>query len=345
MRSNLAWGAKWTAANLVLAAVAALAPLAISALAQIEPAKKASPPKKSWTPPRTADGQPDLQGIWSNASIIPLERPKELEGKQYFQPEEMASYEAKVFARTSRDKQPPPGGVGTYNNFWWDADSKRAPNFRTSLIVDPADGKVPALTPEAQKKVQEDRAYAREHPADGPEDRSLMERCLLWPTAGPPMLPSFYNNAQFGPLTTNYQIVQTRGYIVILMEIIHDARMIPLDGRPHLPPGVRQWMGDSRGHWEGNTLVVDTTNFTDKTKFRGADQNLHLTERFTRSSADTILYEFTVDDPTAFTKPWRGEIPMIASDGPLFEHACNEGNYGLVGILGGARADEKKGLK
>jgi hypothetical protein len=345
MRSKPAWGAKWTAANLVLAAVAAVAPLAISALAQIEPAKKASPPKKSWTPPRTADGQPDLQGIWSNASIIPLERPKELEDKQYFQPDEMASYEARVFARTSRDKQPPPGGVGTYNNFWWDADSKRAPNFRTSLIVDPADGKVPALTPEAQKKVQEDRAYAREHPADGPEDRSLMERCLLWPTAGPPMLPSFYNNAQFGPLTTNYQIVQTRDYIVILMEIIHDARMIPLDGRPHLPPGVRQWMGDSRGHWEGNTLVVDTTNFTDKTKFRGADQNLHLTERFTRSSADTILYEFTVDDPTAFTKPWRGEIPMIASDGPLFEHACNEGNYGLVGILGGARADEKKGLK
>lgn len=346
MRSKLTWGANWTAANLVLAAVAAVAPLAMSAMAQSESAaKKAAPSKKSWTPPRTADGQPDLQGIWSNASIIPLERPKELEGKQFFQPEEMAAYEARVFARTSRDKQPPPGGVGTYNNFWWDADSKRAPNFRTSLIVDPADGKVPALTAEAQRKVQEDRAYAREHPADGPEDRSLMERCLLWPTAGPPMLPSFYNNAQFGPLTTNYQIVQTRDYIVILMEIIHDARMIPLDGRPHLPPGVRQWMGDSRGHWEGNILVVDTTNFTDKTKFRGADQNLHLTERFTRSSADTILYEFTVDDPTAFTKPWRGEIPMIASDGPLFEHACNEGNYGLAGILGGARAGEKKGLK
>jgi hypothetical protein len=129
------------------------------------------------------------------------------------------------------------------------------------------------------------------------------------------------------------------------MEIIHDVRMIPLDGRPHLPPNVCQWMGDPRGHWEGNTLVVDTTNFTDKTKFRGADENLHLTERFTRSSADTILYEFMVEDPTAFTKPWRGEIPMSLSDGPLFEHACNEGNYGLVGILAGARADERKALQ
>jgi len=320
--------------NLVLAAVAAVAPLAISALGQGA--------KKPWTPPRTVDGQPDLQGIWSNASIVALERPKELEGKQFLTEQEMAAYEAKVFARSSRDKQPAPGGVGTYNNFWWDGDSRRAPNFRTSLIVDPADGKVPSLTPQAQKKVEEDRVYAREHPADGPEDRSLLERCILFPTAGPPMLPSFYNNSVFGPLTTNYQIVQTREHVLIDIEIIHDVRMIPLDGRPHLPPNVRQWMGDSRGHWEGNTLVVDTTNFTDKTKFKGADENLHLTERFTRSGPDTVLYEFTVDDPTAFTRPWKGEIPMIRGDEHLYEHACNEGNYGLVGILGGARADEKR---
>ena len=226
-------------------------------------------------PPRTADGQPDLQGIWSNASIIPLERPKELEGKQFLTPEEMAAYEGKVFPRSSREKLVAAGQVGTNNDFWWDGDSKRAPNFRTSIIVDPPDGKGPALTPEAQQRVQADRAYAREHPADGPEDRSLMERCILFPMAGPPMLPSFYNNSQFGPLTTNYQIVQTPGSVALLMEVIHDTRIIPLDGRPHLPAAVRQWMGDSRGHWEGNTLVVDTTNFTGKTKFRGADENLH----------------------------------------------------------------------
>jgi len=327
----------WTQVNLVLAAAAAMASVAISAHGQNA--------KKPWTPPRTSDGQPDISGIWSNASIIPLERPKELEGKQFFKPEEMAAYEARVFARSSRDKQPAAGAVGTYNNFWWDGDSRRAPNFRTSLIVDPADGKVPPLTPAAQKRAQEDRAYARAHPADGPEDRTLLERCIHYPTAGPPMLPSFYNNSQFGPLTTNYQIVQTRDTVVILVEIIHDARVIPLDGRPHLPANVRQWMGDSRGHWEGSTLVVDTTNLTDKTKFRGADENLHLTERFTRSGPETLLYEFAIDDPTAFTKPWRGEIPMITGDEHLYEHACNEGNYGLMGILGGARADEKKGLK
>jgi hypothetical protein len=319
---------------------------ALSALAQnTSQPKKAAPANKSWTPPRTAEGQPDLEGIWSNASIVPLERPKELEGKQFFTLEEKTAYEQKVFARSSRERPTAAGNVGTYNDFWWDADSKRALNLRTSLIVDPPDGKIPPLMPEAQQRVQADRAYTREHPADGPEDRPLMERCLLFPTTGPPMLPSFYNNSVFGALTTNYEIVQTRDYVTIVVELNHDARIIPLDGRPHLPPNVRQWLGNSRGHWEGNTLVVDTTNFTNKTKFRGADENLHLTERFTRTAPDTILYEFTMDDPTAFTKPWKGEIPMIASGGFMYEHACNEGNYGLAGILGGARADERKGLK
>jgi len=210
--------------------VIALAALVVSGLAQ--PARV----NKPWTPPRTTDGHPDLQGIWSNASIIPLERPKELEGKQFLTKEEMAAYEAKVFPRTSREKPVAPGQVGTYNDFWWDGDSKRAPNLRTSIIVDPADGKVPALTPEAQRRVLAERAYAREHPADGPEDRPLMDRCLLFPMAGPPMLPSFYNNSQYGPLTTNYQIVQTPATIALLMEVIHDVRVIPLDGRPHLPP-------------------------------------------------------------------------------------------------------------
>ncbi|HUI78144.1 MAG TPA: hypothetical protein VLY24_09515 [Bryobacteraceae bacterium] len=313
-----------------LVALMAVAWLAVSAQAQ-----------KAWTPPRTADGQPDIEGVWSNASIVPLERPKELEGKPFFTPEEKAAYEKKVFARSRRDKPTAEGSVGTYNDFWWDADSKRAQNFRTSLIVEPPDGKIPPLTPQARQKMEADRAYAAKHPADGPEDRALMERCLLFPTTGPPMLPSFYNNSVFGALTTNYQIVQTRDYVVIVVELNHDARMIPLDGRPHIPAGIRQWLGNSRGHWEGNTLVVDTTNFTDKTKFRGADENLHLTERFTRVAADTLLYEFTMDDPTAFTKVWKGEVPMIESSGPLYEHACNEGNYGLAGILGGARAEER----
>jgi hypothetical protein len=313
-------------------AIAAMMPLALTA-------------QKGWTPPRTADGQPDIQGVWSNASIIALERPKDLGEKQFFTEEEMRAYEAKVFDRSSREKPLPPGQVGTYNNFWWDADSKRAPNYHTSLIVDPPDGRVPALTPEARRKTDADLAYTKEHPADGPEDRPLFERCLVYPMTGPPMLPSFYDNHQYGPLTSNYQILQIPGYVVILMEILHDIRVIPLDGRPHLPRTIRQWKGDPRGHWEGNTLVVESTNFTDKTKFRGADENLHLIERFTRTAPDILLYEFTVDDPTAFTKPWKGEVPMIASDSPLYEHACHEGNYGLAGILGGARADEKKGLK
>ena len=290
------------------------------------------------------DGQPDIQGIWSNASIIPLERPKELEGKQFFTREELPAYEQKVFTRTTRDRPPAPGNVGTYNDFWWDRDARRALNLRTSIIVDPPDGKVPPLTPQAQKRVEAERVYSRQHPADGPEDRSPAERCLVFPMGGPPMLPSFYNNSQYGPLTTSYRIVQTPGYVMILMEIIHDVRVIPLDGRPHLPSTVRQWLGDSRGHWQGITLVVDTTNFTNKSKFRGADENLHLTERFTRIDPETLLYEFTVDDPSVFTKPWKGEIPMTASHVLVYEHACHEGNYGLFGILGGARADEREAV-
>src|SRR5580698_6022003 len=172
--------------RLITAIALSAATVAISASAQNA--------KPAWTPPRTADGRPDLNGIWSNASIIPLERPKELEGKQSFTPEEALAYQEKVFKRSSRERPTAAGNVGTYNDFWWDPDSKRAPNLHTSLIVDPPDGKVPALTPAAQQRAQEDRAYSRAHPADGPEDRSLMERCLIFPTTGPPMLPSFYNN-------------------------------------------------------------------------------------------------------------------------------------------------------
>jgi hypothetical protein len=200
--------------------------------------------------------------------------------------------------------------------------------------VDPPDGKVPALTPEAQKRMQESRAYTRVHGADSAQDRSIQERCLSEPTAGPPMLPGPYNN--------NYQIVQTPEYVVIFIEMIHDIRIIPIASQPVLSSDVRLWLGDSRGHWEGNTLVVDTTNFTDKTHFRGSDENLHLIERFTRVDQDTLLYEFTVDDPTAFTKPWKAELPMNKSNGMIYEFACHEDNRAMVNMLKTAREEEAK---
>ncbi len=224
----------------------------------------------------------DLQGIWTNATITPLERPKELGNKQFFTPAEAAKYERDTNQRNNADQREsnPEADVNhAYNQFWWDRGSKVA-GLRTSLIIDPPDGRIPPLTPAAHERMAAQMAYTRAHSTDGPENRLLSERCLLWATAGPPMLPSFYNN--------DYQIVQTPNTVAILVEMIHDVRMIPLDGRPHLPGNIRQWMGDPRGHWEGNTLVVDTANFTDKTQFRGADENLHLTERFTRVRSGDI---------------------------------------------------------
>ncbi|MBV8731795.1 MAG: hypothetical protein JO336_18460, partial [Acidobacteriia bacterium] len=250
--------------------------------------------------------------------------------------EEAIAFEKRTLAQTNADRRD--GGaeadVGrAYNDAWYDRGTKTVPTLRTSLVIDPADGRIPPLTPERQKYMADLRQAAIGHSTDGPENRLLQERCLLWPTAGPPMLPSFYNN--------NYQIVQTKNYVMILVEMVHDARIIPLDNRPHLPSSVREWMGDSRGHWEGDTLVVETTNFSDKTRFRGADENLKLTERFTRVNPDTIQYEFTVNDPTAFTRPWTAQIPMTRSEGPIFEYACHEGNYAMFDMLAGARAEEK----
>jgi hypothetical protein len=285
-------------------------------------------------------GQSDLQGIWSDATITPLERPNDLAGKQTFTAEEAADYEKQVGDRNNVDHRSGNAEADVtlgYNDFWWDRGTKVVGSRRTSLIVDPPDGRVPPLTPEAQKRVQDTRAWMREHSTDGPEGRSLSERCILWTTAGPPMLPGPYNN--------NFQIVQTRDYVLILSEMIHDARVIPLDGSPHLASNIRQWMGDSRGHWEHDTLVVDTTNFSDQYSFRGSDRNLHLTERFTRASPDVLLYEFTVDDPTAFTKPWTAQISVTRTKGPIFEYACHEGNYAMTDILAGARAAEAKKLQ
>jgi hypothetical protein len=298
----------------------------------------AQAPTKKYTPPRTPDGQPDLTGIWTNITLTPLQRPAELANKTFFTEPEARKYEEDTVSRNNADRRDGNAQADVnraYNDFWWDRGTKVVETLRTSLIIDPPDGKIPPLTAEAQQR-QTVQAQARRGrgPADGPEDRSLSERCIVWPTGGPPMLPSFYNN--------NYQIVQGPGYVTILVEMIHDARVIPLDGRPHADASIRQWMGDPRGHWEGNTLVVETTNFTDKTRFQRSSENMKLIERFTRTAPDTIMYEFTVDDPSTFTRPWTAQIPMKKAEGPLLEYACNEGNYSMEGILGGARADEKK---
>ncbi len=299
--------------------------------------KGVAPAPKNWNPPRTADGQPDLQGVWTNSTLTPLERPAEFAGKEFLTEQEAADYVKRTLQQVSSDRRDGGAQVDvnrSYNEFWRDRGNNLVADRRSSLIVDPPDGRVPPLTPAAQKRVEEARTWMREHATDGPEGRSMAERCISWTTAGPPMLPGPYNN--------DLQIVQAPGYVVILNEMIHDTRLIPLDGRPHVSPGVRQWMGDSRGHWEGNTLVVDSTNFNQEYSFRGSDANMHLTERFTRVSPDVIQYEFTVDDPTAFTKPWTARIPLNKTAGPVYEYACHEGNYALTDILAGARAAEKK---
>lgn len=292
---------------------------------------------KSWTPPRTPDGQPELQGNWTNITITPMERPAEFANKAFLTKAEAAEYEKRTLDNNNADRRD--GGVDAdlgraYNDAWYDRGTHVVPTLRTSLVIDPPDGRIPPLTPERQKQMAVLRDEVQTHATDGPEYRPLPERCLLWPTAGPPMLPSFYNN--------NYQIVQASGYVMILVEMIHDVRIIPLDGRPHAPAPVHQWLGDSRGRWEGDTLVVETTNFNDKSRFRGADENLKLVERFRRTDPDTIIYEFTVSDPTAFTKPWSAQIPMRRTEEQIFEYACHEGNYALRGVLAGARADEKR---
>lgn len=277
----------------------------------------------AWTPPRTAGGRPDLSGFWTNATLTPLERPKELAGKAFFTPAEAAAYERNSIAQHQREATP---------DSLWNGHAHVVSTLRTSLIIGPPDGRLPRSTKAALQRAGEARAARRDHPADGPEDRSLSERCLLWPTAGPPMLPDF----------NIYQIVQCAGYLAIVSEMMHETRVIPLGDQPHLPGSVRQWLGDSRGHWEGDMLVVETANFTDKTPVYGSSKNMRLTERFTRTAPGTILYRFTVNDPDAFAAPWTAEIPMHPAQGPLAEYACQENNEGLARILSGARAEERR---
>ena len=284
-----------------------------------------------------SDRRPDLDGVWNYATLTPLERPGQYADKPVLTDKEAEAFEREALQRNDADRRPPAGSDAdvalAYNNAWYDRGSKVVGTRRTSIITDPPDGRIPALTAEGQRRATMRADARREHgPADGPEDRSLAERCLLF-GAGPPMLPGPYNN--------NVQIMQTRDFVVIANEMIHDARIVPLNGGPRLPGSVRRWQGDPRGHWDGETLVVDTTNFSDRTNVRGSDEQLHLVERFRRVDADTLLYEFTVDDPTAFTKSWSGAIPMTRSIEPIYEYACHEANYAMGGILRGARAQEK----
>ena len=306
-----------------------------------EPAHNAAKPDKAFAQPRTPDGQPDLQGYWSNGSYVPLERPRSLGAKEFYT-------EAEALAIRNRQLQSEHSQAANdihYDNAIWQGErfSKGPPDLRTSIVFDPPDGRLPPLSADGQKLAAERAARGREISPASPESRTLGERCITWGADGPPMLGSTYN--------ANFQIVQNADAVVILTEMIHAARTIWLDGRPHISAAIHQLAGDSRGHWEGDTLVVDSTNFSDETNFRGppatarqdifSSPRLHVTERFTRSSGDTIVYRFTVDDPGVWTRPWSGETVLRKTKGPIFEYACHEGNYGLVDILAGAREAEK----
>ena len=301
------------------------------------------PPSESYTPPLTAWGHPDLQGVWNNNTNVPLERPDEFEGRTALTDEEVAE-RGRTLSETvygTPENRVDVGGTGFYSEYW----NEPGPDLnRSSLLIEPADGKLPALTAEGERDRAAGGPYVQRAPTDI-SDLSVYERCI---TRGLPggMMPGFYNH--------NYQIAQTPEYVAILVEMIHDARIIPLDGRPHLSPEIRQWMGDSRGHWEGNTLVVETTHFPHTVSLRGLVRphdfhlrgtNLRLVERFTRVSEDSIDYRFTVEDPRTFTDSWTAAIPMNRFDGALFEYACHEGNYGMTNMLSGARAIELTGVK
>ena len=299
---------------------------------------------ESAPPPRTAWGAPDLNGVWDFRTLTPFERPSELADQEFFTEEAAAEFEADRLAEFAvRDDQEPEDIVGNYNQFWFDPGNKVGETNQTSLVVDPPEGRVPALTPTAAAREAEAllarEGVDRHSPTYGGFVDDLGSgmfavRCILGFNSGPPMTPAGYNQ--------NVQLTQTEDYVVLLNEMVHSSRVVPLDGRPHLPEGVRQWMGDSRGHWEGDTLVVETTNFLRETSFRAGltTSALQLTERFTRVSEGTLNYEVTVEDPNAWARPWTYRIPMVQSEYPLFEYACHEGNYGLYNILAGARRQE-----
>jgi hypothetical protein len=317
---------------------------------------------RNWTPPRTADGRPDLRGVWNFSTLTPLERPDELAGKTFLTETEAAEYQRRTLERVNADRR---DGRGTersagedtevaraYNEFWYERGSLTQ-GRRTSLIVDPPDGKLPPMTPQGRKRADAQRAYESQGvrgPLDGPKTRPLRERCIWWDSTGPPLAPmSAYNQ--------NFQLLQNTNHVVIFMEMIHDARIIPLDGRPHLPRSLSRLLGDSRGRWDGDTLVIDTVNFRDKaelidsasftgrTDYRRSGPDGHLIERLKPVGPDTLLYEATVEDPATWTRPWTAQILLTRTSYPIYEYACHEGNYMMDSMLAGARAEEKAGRR
>ena len=294
-------------------------------------------------PPQTAWGAPDLRGTWDFRTITPLERPRSMAEKEVLTEAEAEEFEAQAAQRRAQaDTLAIPERcvgsanfvdcVGSYNQLWFDRGTQVLEDRRTSLIVDPPDGRIPSLTTKAQERADA-VARIRRRPPRGPEDRRVGARCIVGFNSGPPMNPSAYNN--------NMQVFQTPEYVAILNEMVHDARIIPLDGRDHLPARIRQWMGDSRGHWEAETLVVETTNLTEQTMFKGSGKHMRVIERFRRLDADTLLYEYTIEDPESFLSPWTAAFPMRRTEGPIYEYACHEGNYGMFNLLSGARAEER----
>ena len=302
-------------------------------------AKAANAGNKTSQVPRLADGHPSLQGIWTNATITPLERPAQYGNKLTLNDKEAAQFEHQNNDNLYTDRRSSDAERDrdhAYNSLFFDRGTELARVDgvkRTSLIIDPPDGKLPPLTPQARERI----SGRVRNSYDSVKNRPLGERCILGfgSTSGPPMMPVLYNN--------NYQIVQTPSTIMIMVEMVHDVRKIHMDRRQHLPQNIRLWNGDSIGRWEGDTLVVDTTNFTDKTSFRGSSPNMQIVERFTRTDEGTILYKWTITDPESFTKPFTAEYPFLAAQGPVYEYACHEGNYAMPDILGGARKMDAAG--
>src|SRR4051812_25251171 len=341
-RALASFGVLLAATALTVAAtrnVAGQAPASAKPL-PAKPAAAAKPAgEKKWTLPRTPDGQPDFQGYWTNSTYVPLERPDKVTKALYTE----AEFADVVKAAAAREaEQTEPGTVADvhYDFTQFGLDRSQSAfvknDLRTSMIVDPANGKMPSLTAEGQKRAADRAAERRRMGAttDAVQNMPVGTRCLIMAGSGPPMMNAGYNS--------NYHIVQGPGYVMILVEMIHDARIIPTDSRAPLPANMRQWMGDSRGHWEGDTLVIETTNLNGKNPFRGSSENMHITERIARVDADTLSYRFTIDDPATWATSWTAEAPMTKSVGPMFEHACHEGNYGVMNTLAGARLEDKK---
>ena len=286
---------------------------------------------------RTPDGHPDLQGVWNFSTATPMERPPDLAEQATLTEEEAAAWEQRLAeqraANESELEDAPLGARLGYSVRVWFEHGHALSEQRTSLVIDPPDGRIPPVQPVVEERAELRRTLRDRH-AHGPEDRGFSERCLLGFNSGPPMTPSAYNN--------NVQLFQTADHVVILNEMVHNARIVPLDGRPHLPAHLRQWVGDSRASWDGDTLVVETRNFLGETSLRGSSANLQLVERFTRAGADTLIYEFTVNDPTSWAGPWTAQVQMNRTDEPLYEYACHEGNYSMASSLSGARAMEAR---